>query len=275
MLYFKHCSIIFIAILTFFFPIYGKAENDPQHDLNQQNVLAVLWTNASAEYRAICYQCYNLATHQLKEAISKHKKKDKPLAVVVDCDDTVLHDGPFQAYLIESGKSYNSKDWVQFVSEANLMPVPGALEFLQFAAKNDCEVFYVPNRKMKTEFEGTMKNLKKHNFPYVDEAHMLLRTDNSDKRNRFNKIEKTHNIVLYIGDNLNDMPIGADINDCKKRTAITDSHKNDFGTKYIVLPNPMYGGWENSLAENYLKLPPYQKKILRKALLNSWKPTNT
>lgn len=271
----KICFTVLLIFCSFFYPSFGNANTNPQHDLNQQNVLAVLWANESAEYRAICYQCYNLATHQLKEALAKHKKKDKPLAIVVDCDNTVLFDGPFQAYLIESSKSYNSKDWAQYVNEASLMPVPGALEFLQFAAKNNCEVFYVPNRKKKTEFEGTMKNLKKHNFPYVDEAHMLLRTDSSDKRIRFNEIKKTHNIVLYIGDNLNDMPIGTDINDGKKRIEITDSHKNEFGAKYIVLPNPMYGGWENSLTENYSKLPPNQKRILRKALLNSWKPATT
>ena len=269
---FKHCLAIFLIVINVLIPSYGKTENNPQHDLNQQNVLAVLWANESAEYRAICYQCYNLATHQLKEAIAKHKKKDKPLAVVVDCDDTILHDGPFQAFLVENGKGYNSKDWVQYVSEASLEPVPGALEFLQFAAKNNCEVFYVPNRKMKTELEGTVKNLKKFNFPFVDDTHMLLRTDSSDKRIRFNEIKKTHNIVLFIGDNLNDMPIGTDINDSKKRIQITDSHKSEFGTKFIVLPNPMYGGWENSLAENYMKLSPNQKRILRKASLNSWKP---
>lgn len=268
----KHCLTILLIVINFLIPSYGEADNNPQHDLNQQNVLAVLWANESAEYRAICYQCYNLATVQLKDAISKHKKKDKPLAVVVDCDDTILYDGPFQAYLIESGKSYNSKDWAQYVSEANLTPVPGALEFLQFAAKNKCEVFYVPNRKMKTELDGTVRNLKKFNFPFVDEAHMLLRTDSSDKRIRFNEIKKTHNIVLFIGDNLNDMPIGTDIKDGKKRIEITDSHKNEFGTKFIILPNPMYGGWENSLADNYTQLPPNRKRVLRKALLKSWTP---
>ena len=268
----KLCFAILLVLLNFHTPSVGSTENTPQHDLNQQNVLAVLWSNSSAEYRAICYQCYNLATVQLQRAIDNHKKKDKPLAVVVDCDNTVLFDGPFQAYLIESGKGYNSKDWTQFVAEAAAEPVPGALEFLQYAAKNNCEVFYVPNRKMKTELEGTVKNLKKFNFPFVDEKHLLLRTDNSKKQPRFDEVAKTHNVVLFIGDNLNDMPIGTDINDGTKRVQIVDSRKAEFGSKFIVLPNPMYGGWENSLAENYTKLSPNQKRIMRKALLNSWKP---
>ena len=268
----KYCLAILLVLFNFSNPNFGNTENNPQHDLNQQNVLAVLWTTTSAEYRALCYQCYNLATVQLQQALAKYKKSDKPLAVVVDCDNTVLFDGPFQAYLIERGINYNSKDWARYVNEANLMPVPGALEFLQFAAKNNCEVFYVPNRKKKTELDGTIKNLSKYNFPFVDEKHLLLRTDSSNKQPRFDEIAKTYNIVLYIGDNLNDMPIGTDINDGKKRVQIIDSRKADFGSKFIVLPNPMYGGWENSLAENYTKLPPNQKKILRKALLNSWIP---
>ena len=150
--------------------------------------------------------------------------------------------------------------------------MPGALEFLQFAAKNNCEVFYVSNRKMKTELEGTEKNLRKYNFPFVDEKHLLLRTDSSNKQPRFDEIAKTHNIVLYISDDINDMPIGTDINDGKKRVQIIDSRKAEFGSKFIVLPNPMYGDWEDSLAENYTKLTANQKKILRKALLNSWIP---
>ncbi len=269
---FKFYLAILLILINIIKPQTGNTENNPHHELNQQNVLAVLWANSSAEYRALCYQCYNLAAVQLQKAIDNHKKNDKPLAVVVDCDNTVLFDGPFQAYLIESGKSYNSKDWAQYVNEANLMPIPGALEFLQFAAKNNCEVFYVPNRKMKTEFEGTVKNLKKFNFPFVDERHLLLRTDSSNKQIRFNEISNTHNIVLFIGDNLNDMPIGTNINDGKKRIQITDSRKTEFGSKFIILPNPMYGGWENSLTENYMKLTPNQKRMLRKALLNSWVP---
>ena len=265
---------IFFILFSFVLPTAGNTENYTEKELSDHKMIAVLWSNISAEYRALCYQAYNMATIQLEQAVSKHKRKDKPLAVVVDCDDTVLFDGPFQAYLIEHGKSFNSTDWEKWVNEAKAVPVPGALEFLQFAEKNKCEVFYVPNRKNKTELKGTMENLKRAGFPNVDETHVLLKTDSSDKQLRFNEIKKTHNVVLYIGDNINDLPIGTRNHKNEERVSITDSQKNHFGINYIVLPNPMYGGWEDVFAPNYFKLTPYQKKILHRSLLNSWTPEN-
>ena len=53
------------------------------------------------------------------------------------------------------------------------------------------------------------------------------------------------------------------------RNRIIDAHKKSFGTAFILLPNPMYGDWENNLAKNYRKLPSAQHIALRKAALKS------
>jgi predicted secreted acid phosphatase len=55
-----------------------------------------------------------------------------------------------------------------------------------------------------------------------------------------------------------------------KRNRIVDEHKRSFGTKFILLPNPMYGDWESNLAKKYRKLPPEQRIALRKAALKSF-----
>ncbi|MBR6861364.1 MAG: hypothetical protein IKM73_08595, partial [Acidaminococcaceae bacterium] len=52
-----------------------------------------------------------------------------------------------------------------------------------------------------------------------------------------------------------------------KRNRIVDEHKQSFGTKFILLPNPMYGDWESNLAKKYRKLPAEQRIALRKAAL--------
>jgi predicted secreted acid phosphatase len=52
-----------------------------------------------------------------------------------------------------------------------------------------------------------------------------------------------------------------------KRNRIVDEHKRYFGTKFILLPNPMYGDWESNLAKKYRKLPAEQRIALRKAAL--------
>jgi predicted secreted acid phosphatase len=57
-----------------------------------------------------------------------------------------------------------------------------------------------------------------------------------------------------------------------KRNRIIDANKRSFGTKFILLPNPMYGDWENNLAKKYRRLPGEQQLALRKAVLKSlWK----
>ena len=140
---------IFFILFSFVLPTAGNTEHYTEKELSDHKMIAVLWSNISAEYRALCYQAYNMATIQLEQAVSKHKRKDKPLAVVVDCDDTVLFDGPFQAYLIEHGKSFNSTDWEKWVNEAKAVPVPGALEFLQFAERISAKFFMYPTAKIK------------------------------------------------------------------------------------------------------------------------------
>ena len=55
-----------------------------------------------------------------------------------------------------------------------------------------------------------------------------------------------------------------------KRNRIVDTHKKSFGTKFILLPNPMYGDWENNLAKKFRRLPGSQRIALRKAALKSF-----
>ena len=56
----------------------------------------------------------------------------------------------------------------------------------------------------------------------------------------------------------------------KKRNAIINANKKSFGTKFILLPNPMYGDWEYNLAKGFRRLPAEQRIALRKAVLKSF-----
>ena len=60
-----------------------------------------------------------------------------------------------------------------------------------------------------------------------------------------------------------------------KRNRIVDDYKRDFGTKFILLPNPLYGDWESNLAKKYRKLPAEQRIALRKAALKSFEVKET
>jgi len=75
-------------------------------------------------------------------------------------------------------------------------------------------------------------------------------------------------IVLLMGDNLNDF---AEVFETRRtvesRIAAVEQNRNLFGTKFIVLPNPMYGDWENSIYDYNFKLTSEEKQAKRRALL--------
>jgi predicted secreted acid phosphatase len=49
----------------------------------------VLWQQTAAEYRALCYQAFNIAALRLNE-ISKKKLRKQKLAIITDLDETIL-----------------------------------------------------------------------------------------------------------------------------------------------------------------------------------------
>jgi 5'-nucleotidase (lipoprotein e(P4) family) len=241
-----------------------------QKDLNDQEVMGLLWVQTSAEYRELCYQAYNAAAMEVDRAIARHKTGDKPLAIVLDCDETVLDNSAAQGGYLDTDNAYSDKTWDTWVTQARAEAMPGAAEYLQGVAKKGVEIFYVTNRAAATEYEGTAKNLKKLHFPMVDTKHLLLKTDSGNKQIRFDQIAKNYDVAVYMGDNAGDLPIGTYHKSMEERNAIVDQHKAEFGTRFIVFPNPEYGDWEGSLAKNYWSLSPEQKSELRKSLIKKW-----
>jgi predicted secreted acid phosphatase len=55
-----------------------------------------------------------------------------------------------------------------------------------------------------------------------------------------------------------------------KRKAKVDKLKAEFGEKFIVLPNPIYGDWEPGLADNYWGLDEEGKSEARQDALKKW-----
>ena len=77
--------------------------------------------------------------------------------------------------------------------------------------------------------------------------------------------------MLLIGDNLNDF---AEIFEQSKtidsRLAATNQNKSNFGTRFIVLPNVMYGAWEEAIYGDPSKLTEEQKAEKRKNALKDF-----
>jgi 5'-nucleotidase (lipoprotein e(P4) family) len=234
------CMIILASCCTL------KQKSQPQEVESQDKLLlATLWYQKSAEMRALYYQCFSNAETALTANLAL-EGRTKPAAVVLDIDETVLDNSPFQGWQVVENKAFNYTDWSRWVELARAEPLPGAVDFTRYADSLGVEVFYVSNRTV-AEMGPTIKNLTGMGFADADSTHMLFKTNTSSKIERRELIEEKYEILLLVGDNL------ADHNGIwEKRTEdngipAVDADRDLFGTRYIVLPNPMYGNWLNDL----------------------------
>ncbi len=236
-------------------------------NLSEHLVLSTLWFQRSAEMRAVFYQTYYFAKLALESNLSKRDTASNKIPVVVfDIDETLLDNSIFEANCIKTGEAYTGEKWKQWSDMCRAKPLPGAIDFLLFVKSKGVKAIYISNRKLG-ELEATMKNMKKFGFPFVDKDNFYLRTDDNSKTQRRKLVAEKYDILLYVGDNLTDF---SDVYESRNQTLaldIVDANKNDFGTKYIILPNPMYGEWENAIYGYSYDLTPQQKDSLRKVNL--------
>ena len=207
-----------------------------------------MFQQKSAEYKALCFQAYNIAQLRLDQMLLQ--QYSKPLAVVTDIDETVLDNSPYAVHQALSGKGYDDSSWMVWTAKAIADTVPGAFTFFKYAASKNVEVFYVTNRSEK-ERAQTLKNLQSYNFPNADDKHLLLLTTTGSKEPRRQSILKTHEIIMLCGDNLGDFSTVFDDKKFDNRLKNTQILAPEFGNKFIVLPNANYGDWENSFYNQY------------------------
>ncbi len=251
--------VLFLALGLLSFT--GCATIDPKRSeaqLAQQNMLAVLWFQHAAECRALTYQACNAAD----DALTRLAPSATNAAVIVDIDETVLDNSPYQARLIQRGEQFTPDTWNEWVQRFQAQALPGIAELLRGAtnrfASNHLEVFYISNRA-ENQRQATLTNLQQAGFPNADDQHLLLKTTTSGKEARREQVAATRQIVLLMGDNLSDFSDAFDTNGTP-RTAATDAARQEFGRRFIVLPNPMYGDWEQAFYENKALAPEKLKR---------------
>lgn len=218
--------------------------NDP----SQHNSLgyAVAWKQTAAEYRALYHQGFNIARMHLTAALKNRKCGDKPLAIVSDLDDTLVHPLEYWGRLIKNGDDFfDDPLWDRWIPTNGMTPTPGAKEFLDFAAENDVEIFYVTSRNQgKPTRELAKGNILAMGFPWKDEANLTVLTDTSNKEKRQNEILQDYNVVVFLGDNLNDFRRKYYIKgDIDGRIAAMEEDRDKYGAQYILFPNPTDGHW--------------------------------
>lgn len=260
-----YVKFVRVTLLTFFLfvPAHVLAQTD-----NEYQSYAVLWTQSSAEYRALALQAFNLARLRVDQDLAQHRSRRRAArpAIIVDADETVLDNSRFQAELILRGIAYTPQAWTAWCDRAEAGAVPGAVEFLNYASRRGVRVFYITNRR-QTEKSGTVRNLERLGFPDVSEETVMIREQGmtSSKESRRQTVRSRYRVVLLVGDNLNDFNDDFAGKSIAERKAQVDREQGDFGTQYIVIPNPMYGDWEGAVYGNASNEP--ERRERRRAAL--------
>jgi len=226
----------------------------------------VLWHQTSAEYRALCYQAFNMARTYL-ETILPARLPNEKYAIITDLDETIIDNSFLEAKNIKEGKVYDPEGWKKWVNSASATGIPGAVDFLRWAAGQNITIFYISNRTA-SDIGATIKNLRKLQLPDADEEHMLFLADGATKEPRRMKVAENHKIVMLIGDNLNDFSNVFEKRNIQERKNETDKLHDEWGKRFIVLPNAIYGEWESAIYDYNRKLTPLQKEKKRKDKLN-------
>ena len=211
---------------------------------SQENTMSVLWYQKAAETKALYLQGYNVATDRLKEILQT--PSDKPYSIVLDLDETVLDNSPYQVQNVKDGTAFNPKDWDVWVKKAAAKAVPGAKDFLQYADQNGVQIYYISDRT-SSQVDDTIKNLEKEGIPVQGRDHLMFLEDGvKSKEGRRQAVQEKTNLVLLFGDNLVDFADFSKTSEADRDKKLEELQK-EFGEKFIIFPNPMYGSWESAV----------------------------
>ena len=217
---------------------------------SRENTMGALWYQNAAEVDALYQQGYNVATNKLKELLKQ--PTDKPYSIVLDIDETVLSNIPFQVKMIKDGTAFNPKLWDEWVQKAEATPVAGAKEFLQFADKNKVQIYYISDRT-DAQVDITIKNLEAQGLPVQGRDHLMFKKEgDKSKEGRRQEVLKHTNLVMLFGDNLVDFAEFSTKSEAD-RDKMFEQLKAEFGDKFIIFPNPMYGSWESAVYQGEKK----------------------
>lgn len=246
-------------------PTQAPAASDPSDNLN-----AVLWIQRSEEYRANSLSIFRAAADHLDDAIAQANwdalvpeereligdASALPPAVIMDIDETVLDNSPYQARLVQNGMEYDEVTWAQWVAEKKAKPVPGVLEFAKAAEAKGVTILYLSNRAQHLQ-EATLENLRAEGLPVKDESVFLglgtfvenCEQHGTEKTCRRRLAGRDYRVLMQFGDQLGDF-VDIVANTTDARGELLDTYGDWFGERWWMLANPSYGGWEPAQFNN-------------------------
>ncbi len=233
---------------------------------------ANMYLQTSGEYRACCLMIYRSAGDRLAALVAESPKSEKPLAVLLDLDETVFDNSAFQTFLYQYNLEYTDELWSVYERDhpRDVTLIPGAKEFIEKARELGVTPVFLSNR-LQVNQAGTLATLKHLGIKVVDPAKELflkVSPKESNKTARREQAAANYNVVMFIGDNLRDFseaefaskkpPEGAGpdwyAEEIRRRQAAADKAAEHWGRDWFMLPNPVYGEWDKLVGPDPLAL---------------------
>lgn len=209
---------------------------------------ALHWVRTSAEFRAATTQAYRIAARRVE--IVGASMVPGTWAVSLDSDETVLDNSQYAKERTAAHLGYSPESWREWVTRRAAVPIPGSAQFLRRVKEMGGVIAIVTNRT-QAECPDTEETFRALQLPFDV---MLCRPDGAppDKEPRYDSIGKGTakaglrpvEIVLWVGDNILDFPLLS-----PKDRKSGEAAFAEFGGRYIIIPNPVYGSWEKNPAE--------------------------
>jgi 5'-nucleotidase (lipoprotein e(P4) family) len=277
---------LLVALLCGCASVETRPAAQATHDQPAANdqLYAVAWQQTALEYQATARSVYAGARRALAPVVQWHQQaggssgaeeraaavaqlapwnamplaeragddSGQPLAIILDADETVIDNSPYQARRIDAGAGFDDASWSAWVAERRAKAVPGAVEFTQWAAGAGIAVFYVTNRSA-ADGPATADNLRALGFPLPEGEERLLLLDDSrgfgsDKISRRQRVDRDFRVIGLFGDNLGDF-LGGVKTDNATRARKLATYRDWWGSRWFMLPNPMYGSWVDATAK--------------------------
>ena len=250
------------------------------------NLNAVLWVQASAEYRALSEQTFRAAADHLDAALKeKHwdalvtaERGNAPTglapAVIMDVDETVLDNSPYQARLVRDGKEFDDLSWDAWVAEKKAKPLPGVVDFAKAASAKGVTIVYLSNRAQHLQ-AATLANLRSAGLPVADDSVFLglgtfvqgCEQNGSEKACRRQLAGRKYRVLMQFGDQLGDF-VQVIANTPDGRAQLGDEYADWFGERWWMLPNPTYGSWEPAMFNNDFSQPREARRAAKRQALD-------
>ncbi len=265
-------SLFLLCVLSFLSACQSNSHRTIKETQSSNNNLnSTLWLQNSAEFKASALQTYNTATKQLPAILADTQMSaalegttdyaDLPAAIILDVDETILDNSPYQAQLIKNNKDFELSTWDEWVAFRSAKAIPGAVDFINAALQLNIRIIYLTNREclqrstadLCPQKMDTLVNLKNVGITQVSIDDLMLKNEQADwtseKQSRRVALAEDYRVLMLFGDDLGDFlpDVKNDITH-QQRSELVQKYQQRWGHTWYVFGNPTYGSWQRVLS---------------------------